>query len=138
MEAMMRRFEVLRYLESEYLPRALDVWDPDALTPPSWWEREQDDLAACYLQDGIQIEYGKVCAIYKDLVKNGVSIDREALVLGLGDLIWYCTITLFTVDDYASASSAMFHIGKLMWMADANGIELGEICERSLAKGVSP
>jgi hypothetical protein len=128
------RLEILKYLETEYLPHALQTWDPDALIPPSYWPDDQQMLADGYLMDGLYSEYGELTGLFKRLVRDGTPIDDDELILELGDIVWYCTVILFTGMNYAAAGTAMFFLGRALEIVKVNGLTIEAICERNIAK----
>jgi hypothetical protein len=134
----MNRLEILEYLETEYLPHALQTWDPNALRVSNYtdgvWDVPREAIAACYLLDGLYSEHGELCAIGKRQVRDGVRPDDDELILEIGDVVWYASIILFTVDSFPDASIAMDLLGKALHVAACKGFDIETICERNIAK----
>jgi hypothetical protein len=128
------RLEILKYLETEYLPHALQTWDPDTLIPPSYWPDDQQMLADAYLMDGLYSEYGELAGLAKRWVRDGTPIGDDELILELGDVVWYCTVILFTGMNYAAAGTAMVFLGRALETVKVNGLTIETICDRNIAK----
>ena len=135
----MNRLEILKYLETEYLPHALQTWDPESIKPlivngNNLSQDARSTPSEYYLWLGFDGEWGEVCELLKRQMRDGVPHAPYVLVEEFGDALWYAAILWFTAEDLRDRLSAEYRILKIEKLARAFGFTIQDICERNIAK----